>query len=121
MGGASRLHTYINDHAGVDGIKIFVQECETAYTLERAFECYERYKNGYDGAPLAILVGTSSGFDVAASEKLRADKVPLTTPGGGREDSADGTGLPLSIPAFVRLLDGSVDRGRLYRQAGRRL
>jgi branched-chain amino acid transport system substrate-binding protein len=66
--------TYVNDHGGVDGVKIFVQECETAYTLERGFECYERYKNGYDGAPLAILVGTSSGFDVAASEKLRADK-----------------------------------------------
>jgi branched-chain amino acid transport system substrate-binding protein len=28
--------TYVNDHEGVDGVKIFVQECKTAYTLERA-------------------------------------------------------------------------------------
>ncbi len=83
--------TYVNDHGGVDGVKIFVQECE-------GFECYERYKNGYDGAPLAILVGTSSGFDVAASEKIRADKIPLTTPGGGREDAADGTVFPYQFP-----------------------
>src|ERR1700678_1639309 len=91
--------TYVNDvEGGVDGVKVFVQECETAYTLERGFECYERYKNGYDGAPVAILVATSSGFDVAASEKLRADKVPLTTPGGGREDAADGAVFPYQFP-----------------------
>ena len=29
-------------------------------------------KNGYDGAPVAILMGTSSGFDVAASESNSA-------------------------------------------------
>ena len=90
--------TYVNDHGGVDGVKVFVQECETAYTLERAFECYERYKNGYDGAKVAFIVGTSSGFDVAASEKIRADKIPLTTPGGGREDAVDGSVFPYQFP-----------------------
>jgi branched-chain amino acid transport system substrate-binding protein len=90
--------TYVNDHGGVDGVKVFVQECETAYTLERAFECYERYKNGYDGATVAFIVGTSSGFDAAASEKIRADKVPLTTPGGGREDAVDGSVFPYQFP-----------------------
>ena len=35
--------TYVNDaQGGVDGVKVFVQECETAYTLERGSECYER-------------------------------------------------------------------------------
>ena len=61
--------TIINEKGGVDGVKIFVQECETAYTVERAFECYERYKNGYDGAPVAVLFTTSSGFDAAVSDK----------------------------------------------------
>jgi hypothetical protein len=60
---------YINANGGVNGVKIFVQECETAYTLERAFECYERYKNGYAGAPVAVLFTTSSGFDAAVSDK----------------------------------------------------
>jgi branched-chain amino acid transport system substrate-binding protein len=70
--------TSVNEvQGGVDGVKVFVQECETAYTVERAFECYERYKNGYDGAPVAILMGTSSGFDAAASDKVRTDKLPL--------------------------------------------
>jgi branched-chain amino acid transport system substrate-binding protein len=91
--------TYVNDvQGGVDGVKVFVQECETAYTLERGFECYERYKNGYDGAPVAILMGTSSGFDVAASEKIRADKVPLVTNAGGREDAVDGSVFPYQFP-----------------------
>jgi branched-chain amino acid transport system substrate-binding protein len=91
--------TYINDvQGGVDGVKVFVQECETAYTLERGFECYERYKNGYDGAPVAILMGTSSGFDVAASERIRADKIPLITAAGGREDAVDGNVFPYHFP-----------------------
>ncbi len=90
--------TDVNDHGGVDGVKIFVQECETAYTVERAFECYERYKNGYDGAPTAILMGTSSGFDVAASDRIRADKLPLVTNAGGREDAVDGSTFPYQFP-----------------------
>jgi len=91
--------TYVNDvKGGVDGVKVFVQECETAYTLERRFECYERYKNGYDGAPVAILMGTSSGFDVAASERIRADKIPLVMNAGGREDAVDGSVFPYQFP-----------------------
>ena len=91
--------TYVNDvQGGVDGVKVFVLECETAYTVERAFECYERYKNGYDGAPVAILMGTSSGFDAAASEKVRADKIPLVTNAGGREDAVDGSVFPYQFP-----------------------
>lgn len=91
--------TYVNKtQGGVDGVKVFVQECETAYTIERAFECYERYKNGYDGATVAFIVGTSSGFDAAVSEKLRADKIALTTPGGGREDAVDGSVFPYQFP-----------------------
>ena len=109
--------TYVNDHGGVDGVKIFVQECETAYTLERGFECYERYKNGYDGAPVAILMGTSSGFDVAASEKIRADKVPLVTNAGGREDAVDGSVFPYQFPLLFDYWTEIVHRHRLHRQA----
>ncbi len=89
---------YLNDKGGVDGVKIFVQECETAYTVERAFECYERYKNGYDGAPLAVLFTTSSGFDAAVSDKARADKLPVVSVAGGREDAVDGSVFPYQFP-----------------------
>ena len=89
---------YLNDKGGVDGVKIFVQECETAYTVERAFECYERYKNGYDGAPVAVLFTTSSGFDAAVSDKARADKLPVVSVAGGREDAVDGNVFPYQFP-----------------------
>ncbi len=89
---------YLNDKGGVDGVKIFVQECETAYTVERAFECYERYKNGYDGAPVAVLFTTSSGFDAAVSDKARADKLPVVSVAGGREDAVDGSVFPYQFP-----------------------
>ena len=97
-GGIRDYITYINDKGGVDGVKIFVQECETAYTVERAFECYERYKNGYAGAPVAALFTTSSGFDAAVSEKARADKLPVVSVAGGREDAVDGGVFPYQFP-----------------------
>ena len=97
-GGIRDYITYINDKGGVDGVKIFVQECETAYTVERAFECYERYKNGYAGAPVAALFTTSSGFDAAVSEKARADKLPVVSVAGGREDAVDGSVFPYQFP-----------------------
>lgn len=89
---------YINDKGGVNGVKIFVQECETAYTLERAFECYERYKNGYAGAPVAALFTTSSGFDAAISDKARIDQLPIVSVAGGRADAVDGNVFPYQFP-----------------------
>ncbi|PYE31107.1 amino acid/amide ABC transporter substrate-binding protein (HAAT family) [Rhizobium sp. PP-F2F-G38] len=89
---------YINEKGGVNGVKIFVQECETAYTLERAFECYERYKNGYAGAPVAVLFTTSSGFDAAISDKARLDKLPIISVAGGRGDAVDGSVFPYQFP-----------------------
>lgn len=98
-GGIRDYFNYINEvKGGVDGVKIFVQECETAYTVERAFECYERFKNGYAGAPVAALFTTSSGFDAAVSEKARADKLPIVSVAGGREDAVDGNVFPYQFP-----------------------
>lgn len=91
-------YNYINERGGVNGVKIFVQECETAYTIERAFECYERYKNGYAGAPVAVLFTTSSGFDAAVSEKVREDKLPFVAVAGGRTDAVDGSVFPYQFP-----------------------
>jgi len=82
---------YINEvEGGVDGVKIYIQECETAYTIERGIECYERYKNGYEGAPVAAIFPHSSGLDIALTEKARADKISIVTPGGGQSVAIDG-------------------------------
>jgi branched-chain amino acid transport system substrate-binding protein len=82
---------YVNEvEGGVDGVKIYIQECETAYTIERGIECYERYKNGYEGAPVAAIFPHSSGLDIALTEKARADKISIVTPGGGQSVAIDG-------------------------------
>jgi branched-chain amino acid transport system substrate-binding protein len=99
-GGMLDYINYINSKGGVDGVKILVQECETAYTVERAFECYERYKHGYKGAPVAVLVTTSSGFDAAISDEARADKLPIVSIAGGREDAVDGDVFPYQFPVL---------------------
>ncbi|MDQ0391364.1 ABC transporter substrate-binding protein [Labrys monachus] len=91
--------TYVNDvEGGVDGVKIFIQECETAYTIERGIECYERYKNGYDGALTAAIYPHSSGLDVALTDKARIDKVPIVSPGGGQNIATDGRIFPYQYP-----------------------
>jgi branched-chain amino acid transport system substrate-binding protein len=99
-GGINDYFNYVNSHGGIDGVKILVQECETAYTLERAFECYERYKHGYQGAQVAALFDTSSGFDAAISDEARADKLPVVSVAGGREDAVDGSVFPYQFPVL---------------------
>src|SRR5450830_237489 len=90
---------YVNEvEGGVDGVKILVQECETAYTIERGIECYERYKNGYKGALTSSIFPHSSGLDVALTDKARIDKVPVVSPGGGQNIATDGRVFPYLYP-----------------------
>ena len=90
---------YINDvEGGVDGVRIFIQECETAYEIERGIECYERYKHGYDGALTAAIYPHSSGLDVALTDKARIDKIPIVSPGGGQNIATDGRVFPYQYP-----------------------
>lgn len=110
---------YINEKGGVNGVKIFVQECETAYTLERAFECHERYKNGYAGAPVAALFTTSSGFDAAISDKARIDKLPIVSVAGGRADAVDGSVFPYQFPLlFDYWTEASIVVEHIAKQVG---
>lgn len=90
---------YVNEvEGGVDGVKIQVKECETAYEIERGIECYERYKNGYDGALTAAIYPHSSGLDVALTDKARIDKIPIVSPGGGQNIATDGRVFPYQFP-----------------------
>jgi branched-chain amino acid transport system substrate-binding protein len=90
---------YVNEvEGGVNGVKILIQECETAYTIERGIECYERYKNGFNGALTAAIYPHSSGLDVALTDKARLDKVPIVSPGGGQNIATDGRVFPYQFP-----------------------
>ncbi len=99
LGGNRDYLRYVNEvEGGVDGVKIYIQECETAYTIERGIECYERYKNGYEGAPTAAIFSHSSGLDIALTEKARADKISVVTPGGGQSVAIDGRVFQYMFP-----------------------
>jgi branched-chain amino acid transport system substrate-binding protein len=118
-GGIRDYINYVNSKGGVDGVKILVEECETAYTVERAFECYERYKHGYEGAPVAALVTTSSGFDAAISDEARADKLPIVSVAGGREDAVDGSVFPYQFPVlFDYWTESSIVINYIAKQVG---
>lgn len=56
MGREIDYFRYINEvEGGVNGVKLVWQECETEWNTDRIVECYERFKNGLDGAPTAFF------------------------------------------------------------------
>ena len=40
----------------INGVKLFWDECETEWQVEKGVECYERFKNGEKGSPVAIYL-----------------------------------------------------------------
>ncbi len=99
LGGLHDYIRYVNEvEGGVNGVKIYTLECETAYSIERGIECYERFKHGYEGAPTAIFQPHSSGLDAALLDKARQDHVPVFGPGGGQAHGFEGRVFPYSFP-----------------------
>jgi len=83
---------YINEvEGGINGVKLVWQECETEWTAEKGIECYERFKNGLNGAPAAY----------ALADKAAADKIPLITLGYGRTEATDGSVFPYNFPVML--------------------
>src|SRR3989344_3309534 len=77
---------YINEvEGGINGVKLVWQECETEWTAEKGIECYERFKNGLDGAPVAVYQPNGAPAAYALSERAEVDKITLITLGYGRE------------------------------------
>jgi branched-chain amino acid transport system substrate-binding protein len=102
LGGLHDYLRYVNEvQGGVNGVKIYAPECETAYSIERGIECYERFKRGYEGAPTAIFQPHSSGLDAALLDKARQDRVPVFGPGGGQAHAFEGRVFPYSFPLVL--------------------
>jgi branched-chain amino acid transport system substrate-binding protein len=78
---------------GVGGVRLVVEECDTAYNNDKGVECYERLK---DGGPTGATAFSpfSTGITYALIERATADEIPLFTMGYGRTDAADGTVFP---------------------------
>lgn len=88
----------VNAKGGVNGVKLVWSECETEYVVEKGVECYERLKNGLNGAPAAATNPLSVGIAYATLERSTKDKLPLITINHGRTDSTDGRVFPYVFP-----------------------
>ena len=75
-----------NMKGGVNGVMYDWEECETAYSVPRAIECYERVK---DKNP-AFIQPFSTGAVYAMIPRGVKDHVPMVFIGYGRADAADG-------------------------------
>jgi len=80
---------------GINGVKISMEECDTAYATDRGVECYERLKGKAQGA---IFQPLSTGITFALTEKAPGDKNPLITGGYGRSESSDGQVFKWNFP-----------------------
>ncbi|WP_026096362.1 ABC transporter substrate-binding protein [Ideonella sp. B508-1] len=93
---------YINEvEGGINGVKLVWQECETEWTAEKGIECYERFKNGLNGAPVGPYLPNGAPAAYALSDKATADKIPLITLGYGRTEATDGSVFPYNFPLML--------------------
>ncbi len=90
-------HDYVklvNASGGIEGHPIRAIEIDHEYKVPLGVEAYERHKK--EGAVLISLYGTPHTY--ALTQKLTEDKIPGTSPGFGRADSADGKRYPYIFP-----------------------
>lgn len=92
---------YINEvEGGINGVKLFWDECETEWEVEKGVECYERVKAGKNGSPVPIFLPHGDPISKALTEKTVADKIPQITIAYGRTESIDGRVFPYSFPVI---------------------
>jgi branched-chain amino acid transport system substrate-binding protein len=88
FGGAIDYWTLVNMTGGVNGVQLKWEECETEYNPSKGVECYERLKKKNGGASMVETLST--GIAYGLFDRVRADKIPMTTFGYGLASSADG-------------------------------
>jgi branched-chain amino acid transport system substrate-binding protein len=77
---------------GINGVKLVIEECETAYKTDQGVECYERVKGKHGGA---VLVNPfSTGITYQLIPKASVDKIVIHSSGYGMTASADGRWFP---------------------------
>jgi len=89
--GISDYFTLINERdGGINGVKIVLEECETAYATDRGVECYDRLKDTAG----TVFSPFSTGIAYAIIEKATVDKIPVFSMGYGRTSAANGKVFP---------------------------
>ena len=92
--------TMINERdGGINGVRIRLEECETAYSNNRGVVCYEERIDRYGGA--TVIAPFSTGITYALIRRSRNDNIVLTTMGYGRSDAAYGPVIDNVFPAPI--------------------
>lgn len=73
---------------GIEGTKINLIECETAYNTKQGVECYENTKG--EGAGALVYQPLSTGITYQLIPKASADNIPVFSMGYGRTSAANG-------------------------------
>lgn len=89
-GYADYLNMLNERDGGINGVKIIVEECETAYNSQKGVECYEATK---DKGALAYSP-LSTGITLALVPKAPIDKIPVFSMGYGLSAAAAGEKFP---------------------------
>jgi len=91
--GYADYYSLLNERdGGIEGVKINVIECETAYNTKQGVECYENTKNTGDGA--LVYQPLSTGITYQLIPKAEVDKIPIFSMGYGRTSAANGKIFP---------------------------
>jgi branched-chain amino acid transport system substrate-binding protein len=77
---------------GIEGVKINLIECETAYNTKQGVECYENTKGQGSGA--LVFQPLSTGITYQLIPKATSDKIPVFSMGYGRTSAANGKIFP---------------------------
>ena len=78
---------------GINGTKLNLVPCETAYNTKRGVECYENVKNQGESGAVAIQP-LSTGITYQLSPKASVDEIPIFSMGYGRTSAANGKIFP---------------------------
>jgi len=91
--GFSDYLTMLNERdGGINGAKINLVPCETAYNTKRGVECYESTKKQGSGA--LVYQPLSTGITYQLIPKSSVDKIPIFSMGYGRTSAANGKVFP---------------------------
>lgn len=86
--------TLLNERdGGIEGVKVRVEACETAYNTKQGVECYEKTKNVGDSGAV-LYQPLSTGITYQLIPKASVDQIPIHSMGYGRTSAADGKTFP---------------------------
>ena len=75
---------------GIGGVKVEVEECETAYNAQKGVECYEATK----GKGALVYNPMSTGITLQLIPKAPVDQIPVLSMGYGLSAVAQGETFP---------------------------